>query len=61
MRMCEVIFLLELGKKEEEEEEEVYTVPPMCSSCKCLLLFKERQLELVLLVLHDYEGLSLFR
>jgi hypothetical protein len=24
MRMCEVIFLLALGKKEEEEEEEVY-------------------------------------
>jgi hypothetical protein len=24
MRICEVIFLLELGKKEEEEEEEVY-------------------------------------
>jgi hypothetical protein len=60
MRMCEVIFSLELDKKEEEEEEEVYTVPPM-RSCKCLLLFKERQLELVLLVLHDYEDLSLFR
>jgi hypothetical protein len=58
MRMCEVTFLLELDKKEEEE---VYTLHPMCSSCKCLLLFKERQLELVLLVLHDYEDLSLFR
>jgi hypothetical protein len=59
MRMCEVIFLLELGKKEEEEEEEVYCAS--YASCKCLLLFKERQLELVLLVLHDYEDLSLFR
>jgi hypothetical protein len=55
------VFQFLLGFQKEKEEEEVVINCRLCFYLSRSLFVKGCQFELVLLLLHDYERLSLFR